>query len=916
MEENIQIINQNANNLNGVLNNSYKINENTNAEKFDLNEHLFKYLSKMNLYQDDKESSNQNYCLECKEFFDNESGSEHSDHELISNKKDLLNLNVLDTLFDNLEEKYLKIFTEDASEYYEKLRIEIEKSIENHVNNLNILKNAKTNELNIILSNYKLNFQKIKKDLFEMKYKLTEYYKKNDAFLNLNNKNIYSNKRNNDLSLKNQNVNMGQIITKVNSNNNYTDGNRNNILNSSAKVNNTLNNTLNASNINPLNSNNINKRQKNNYFDNNILNDLMYLINLDLNKTINLTENKIEAHLNKEKKQIFSQSDVIKSIFEDFEEKIKKFQDDFRKNYLELTKEQNNKKIIFPDFTQSLNLKLKKYAEILDNLNFTLVDLRNPKSYKKIESLIGNMENDIVYRISQRNTNFLNGNKNYFPESCHEMEFKKIVDNLDDIDNLDYDYKLNSKEKINKTPDELLDFVSSHKGLLSVKNKENPELKNKFNLLSYNSNDIKSRSDNKAETNHVGNNKQINKLNSEFLFDNEEDTKINHLNKVKEIQKNRKKNLSLNIEKINIPSIENPLKMNHNYNSSTSKLNVNPYDSYNNFSILNNSSTNKSMSFWKNKEDLLKKFLILSLMGTYEEIQEIAEENENQDNNCSKIEKIIQNNSFYSNTNDPVVAKTIENTNEILIYDKKSFSITKHKVNMKKEIHGIEIFLDGSRSILAMDKIFIIGGRDALQQYSLCLEYDYKLRYIKKIPNMISVRAYHTLIFNQQNLKILAIGGESNKTCEEYDLYKQTWNALPDLNVPRAYINCYLNKNKNMIYALFGLKGEITKDNFTDSVEILDLEKKEKGWVKIDYINKCDINLKTKYVHVFPIESDKLLIVGNCYSRYNHKTFAVYDLKIDNISKIDSRIMLEIRRKSKYDPALKKLLSDINKSLN
>ena len=37
---------------------------------------------------------------------------------------------------------------------------------------------------------------------------------------------------------------------------------------------------------------------------------------------------------------------------------------------------------------------------------------------------------------------------------------------------------------------------------------------------------------------------------------------------------------------------------------------------------------------------------------------------------------------------------------------------------------------------------------------------------------------------------------------------------------------------------------------------------------------------------------------------------------INNIAKIDSRMILEIRRKSKKDPALKKLLVEINKSLN
>jgi len=523
------------------------------------------------------------------------------------------------------------------------------------------------------------------------------------------------------------------------------------------------------------------------------------------------------------------------------------------------------------------------------------------------------MENDIIYKLSQRNANCVNESKLFIPESCYEMDLKNIVDNLDVLDNLESNYKSNRNVIIeNNSQENLENFKVGKIELLTAKNKENIDFKNKFNFNNKNNDEFKSKSDNKA--NQTLN--ELNKISSEFILtnNNKQITDI-HLNKQKDFQQRRKNNLSLNLENINL---ENNSKMfNSTINKNQSHLNLHSHEQSSRLNDINNTTLNKSISFWKNKEEILKKYLILSLMGTYEEIQEIEEEeNANPNLNNSKIEKIMKENDYLTNINDPIIAKIIENSNEILIYDKKSCSIAKHKVNLKKEIHGIENFLDGSRTIIAMDKIFILGGRDALQQYSLCLEYDYKFNFIKKIPNMINPRAYHTLIFNHRSIKISAIGGENNKSCEEYDLYKGTWNKLPDLNIPRAYINCYINKNKNIIYALFGLKGEITKDNFTDTVEILELDKKEKGWIKIDYFNKCDINLKTKYVHVFPIEPEKLLIVGNCYSRYNHKTFAIYDLKIDNISKIDSRIILEIRRKSKNDPALKKLLSDINKSLN
>lgn len=921
-----QILDHNFDNENEKILNQCVDNDKLN--KFDLNEHLFKYLSVMNVSQDENENKKQNYCLRCKLFFSSELSSEHLDHELIDQNKDIQNITVLNNSFDNFEEKFFKTFTNDLNDFDKRFKQRIEKSIENLVTNLNELKKNKVEDLENLMSNHKFNFQRIKKDFFELKYKFTQFYKKNDIFLNLNNKT--GNKKLNVIINKNQSSNLDSDLMKINSNN-VTQEINNNLLN----VSNKNNNNLNTSNTSLYKTFKSNKPTKVNYFENRIVNDIFYLINLDLNKSIGMIGQKFEKFLSKEKDNIKSQADILENIFEEFTSKVNKFQEDFRIRPINEIKESNKLSNMFPDFAHSLNLRLKKYTEILDNLNYTLIDIKNPTSYKKIESLIGNMENDIIYKLSQRNADCINRSKLFIPES-DEMDFKNIVDNLDILDYLEYDYKLTKHGRVDNIQENSANINSANNGLLKVKNKENNNFKINFNFNDKNNPELKSKSDNKSNQDLISKNKQMYKMSSEFLLTNENERKAGHLTNVIEIQRNRKKNLSLNLEninfdnnnkfinstinknqtQINLLSSDPSSALNDYYNSSTNKLNTNLYDSSNNFSIINNSTSNKSKSFWKNKEDLLKKYLILSLMGTYEEIQEIEEENENPNLNNSKVEKIMQENDYLTSINDPIVAKIVENTNEILIYDKKSFSITKHKVNLKKEIHGIENFLDGSRSIIAMDKIYILGGRDALQQHSLCFEYDYKFNYIKKIQNMINPRAYHTLIFNPRSIRIIAIGGENNKTCEEYDLYKGNWLGLPDLNVPRAYINCYLNKNKSIIYALFGLKGEITKDNFTDTVEILEMDKKEKGWIKIDYINKCDINLKTKYVHVFPIESEKLLIVGNCYSRYNHKTFAIYDLKIDNISKIDSRVIMEIRRKSQNDPALKKLLSDINKSFN
>ena len=56
--------------------------------------------------------------------------------------------------------------------------------------------------------------------------------------------------------------------------------------------------------------------------------------------------------------------------------------------------------------------------------------------------------------------------------------------------------------------------------------------------------------------------------------------------------------------------------------------------------------------------------------------------------------------------------------------------MTKHKINLNRELHGIESFLDGCRTVLANDKLYITGGRDAINQYNIVLEYDFKKKFI------------------------------------------------------------------------------------------------------------------------------------------------------------------------------------------
>ena len=877
----------------------------TKAEKFDLNEHLYNFLYKLNF--DDKGLNKEKYCLNCKLFFDLESIEDHSSHDVIENTKDLKNLDYISDVFDNLETKHFDSFLHEINSQNISQENLIQNSTDKVIGLLNDFRVSKKIDLENLRDNHKKNFDNLKRNFFELKYKFSNFYKKNDFFLNIN--------------------------TTGNTNcNNQANNNLNNSV-SGININNNLNNTFSgnqlASNLTASSSNVLNIKNQKNFFKNpkdKLVNDVFFLVNYDLNRQIELSEKRLDNYLESEKNKVISQASEIEKIFNDFSNQIinfneKKFQNNNLNNISNLnnTKTTNLDTNKFPDFTQSLNIRLKKYSDIMENLNTSLLDIKNSITYKKIETKVGNLEKEMMFKMSNKNPeNFNKTNDKIFPCFNDDLD----INNSKDLQNPEF-YNYETKEiNFNKSldPKNIKNITNSTKAEQILKRKidfskisllqetelnQIEENKNNSNNPIMNRGNLGSKSIENLAAYNSDNLKNKCKSDCKEIPENDSDKKHlqNSTFSLNEKNTGRKKR----------DSFHDKDKSNILQNETKDLLNLTNLHRENTSCIINHSTLLNKTAVVKIRDELIKKFLILSLMGTVEDIQELEEEAENSVD--SKCEKILRESCYFDNFQEPIFAKIIENTNEILIYDRKLFSITKHKINLNKDLHGIQNFLDGSRCLMANDRVYITGGRDLNQQYTIFLEYDYKTNLLRKMPNMKAPRAYHTFIFNSPLMKLYTVGGENNKTCEEYDFYKEKWVDLPDLNIARAYINCYVNTSNKMIYAFFGEKGEITKNNFTDTVEILNLEKKELGWIKVEYSNKSDIDLKNRCVRVFPIESDKLLIVGNCITRYNHQNFAVYDLKIDNISKLDSRMMMVIKKKSKDNFIFKKLLSQINKSL-
>ena len=178
-------------------------------------------------------------------------------------------------------------------------------------------------------------------------------------------------------------------------------------------------------------------------------------------------------------------------------------------------------------------------------------------------------------------------------------------------------------------------------------------------------------------------------------------------------------------------------------------------------------------------------------------------------------------------------AKPIPGSVEIQLYNKKTCSLSKKFIKFDKTKHKYLSFLHGCRSILIKNMLYILGGVDQDKRSTkMAYVYFIKTNELKMMREMLCAHAYHSVDFLDYYKSIIVIGGENSKSCELYDLNIGIWRRLPDLNVPRALCNLYLDKYTHSLYSFFGIIGNITqKNNYTDIIEVLEL--KNFHWVGI-----------------------------------------------------------------------------------
>ena len=300
-------------------------------------------------------------------------------------------------------------------------------------------------------------------------------------------------------------------------------------------------------------------------------------------------------------------------------------------------------------------------------------------------------------------------------------------------------------------------------------------------------------------------------------------------------------------------------------------------------------------------KEVLQKFFAYEAYNTV--LNNFRYKKPNPNNDVEKIEE------EFDEEND--IAKPIAGTNEMQLYDRKTTTLIKKVVKFDKNKHKYTYFLNGCRCVLIKDLLYILGGVDKEKKTTkMAYVYYLKTNELKIMPEMLKPHAYHSVEFLDYYKSIIVLGGENSVSCELYDLNTGLWRALPDMNIPRAFCNLYLDKFTHAVYTFFGVIGNITeKHNYTDVIEVLELKRLALGWSKIDYNNKAEMDFKSGYNKILPLSDEMILIYGATNMRDFVKKAAVYIIPKFEIVKIDNRIFKEIKENSKYSKKLSKILS-------
>ena len=796
-----------------IIKKSQLLNKPPELIEFDVSSHFKENISRPDKNDLGRITDNSYYCINCK----------HSDCPFHEEEKHIIKKRIKYLLYDTHFFDEMDSNINEALDFG-KFKLDVKNNINNYIDKmkeeLDKLRDIKFKELDVFFEENEKKLIKLKKEYLEARKNIEEYYEINKKFFHIE-------KEENDDS------NNKDIINNNNYCNNYIDD----IDNSSP--NRDIENDVFLLNFELMN-----------------LCDTKNLENINFIKNI---KNRIDSFNNQINTELTEDSNIIS-------------------NFINLNTKPDTRE---EDNYWDVNIRTKKYTEIIEQFRDTICDIyHRTGNLEKLKDLI-----DILDSKLKKN------NKIIF-----DQEYFQEENNAE-----------NNKENISRN--EQRNTTRSIKRNCSASNKRSSSrtksLKKYNTVRGKSSNKIKKPENNNIHIMTLSNDiglRNIIKNRNEKIIKTVSNTTNTEVNKNFENKKPQQKNINfINCVRDDIILDKRVIQrffaysISELYDKHFLKIDLNNNDAFykisnkDNIYLQRKSTTENRKSKNKKRGTSAKKTKIANnafnnytnnktVQNYIKMKQNQLEQNRLSNNNLNKLDlentdpsnqynmKSVSYLSNYTNRYNSLkeIAKPIIGTNQIQLFFPKSQRIIRKNTSLNKEEHGYSLFPEGCRHILIENNLYIIGGTNHVRQpINFVLVYNVLFGTLKRLPDMVFNHSYHTVEYLENFDSIISIGGENSNQCEIMNLEDKKWRKLPSLYYSRANANIYYNNLTSELFVLFGICGIMCdKINYSDSIEVLELNNIKKGWIIVDYYKTPGLNLKVNYCMTMPFTKEQLLIYG------------------------------------------------------
>ena len=202
-------------------------------------------------------------------------------------------------------------------------------------------------------------------------------------------------------------------------------------------------------------------------------------------------------------------------------------------------------------------------------------------------------------------------------------------------------------------------------------------------------------------------------------------------------------------------------------------------------------------------------------------------------------------------------------TQNIFCFDNITKTIKKIPVNFNNLC--INQFENYHGTLNYNDTFYLSGGCTSPKIF---YKFNYKEKNFQKLPEMINIHSYHGML--GMNNFIYVISGFKTNKVEKFDIIKNNWISLNDLNTSLSWPSCIELQNK-YIYVFGGLSNSFEEiKNDKQYLQRLNIENIENKWENIFYTFKDNNIIQLPfYFGIVNLDDKNVLFLGG---RYDSKT--------------------------------------------